>query len=102
MKITDFKEIIKNYKQFSKKISELYDIGFDFYEGKYKLIEDVELIIDKIFEIHYEKEGIDWINWFIYDNNYGDKKLEAFDENKKPICYDIESLYEYIEKNHKK
>ena len=30
------------------------------------------------------------------------KKLEAFDENKNPICYDINSLHEYITKYHKK
>jgi hypothetical protein len=101
MNINDFKNILENYKNFSNKISELHDLGFDFHEGKYKLMSDVEKMLDIILSIHYNEHGIDWINWFIYETNYGERKLEAWDENKNLICQDLESLHEYIEKHHK-
>jgi hypothetical protein len=101
MELTNFKKLLENFKSFSDKISELHDLGFDFYEGKYKLIEDVDKMFDIILKTHYNKYAIDWINWFIYETDYGQKKLEAWDENKNLICQDLESLHEYIEKNHK-
>jgi hypothetical protein len=48
------------------------------------------------FESHYDDKGIDWINWFIYESNYGKNGLTAND-NGLPICYDLKSLHEYIE-----
>jgi hypothetical protein len=46
----------------------------------------------------YGEEGVDWFSWFCYENDYGQGGLEAWDENKNPICYSFESLWEYLEK----
>ena len=102
MQLKEFQNLLEKFKSFSDKLSELHDIGFDFYEGKYQLISDVDKIIDITISSHYTEQGVDWINWFIFETDYGNKKLEAFDENKNPICYDINSLHEYITKYHKK
>jgi hypothetical protein len=74
---------------------------------------------------HYNKEGIGWIEWFIYENNYGDKvwndipvygknedgetiivdkedNYGAHDEDGNPICYSIPTLWHYVETNNKK
>lgn len=102
MQLNEFQSLLEKFKSFSDKIAELHDMGFDFYEGKYQLISDVDKIIDIALSSHYTEEGVDWINWFIYETNYGKRKLEAWDENKNLICQDLESLHEYITNNHKK
>jgi hypothetical protein len=83
-------------------MSELHDLGFDFYEGKFPLMSDMEFIFELTILSHYTQQGADWVNWFVYETNYGERKLEAWDENKNLICQDLESLHEYIEKYHKK
>lgn len=50
-----------------------------------------------IYEV-YGEEGGDWFNWFCYENDFGQKGLEAWDENKNPICYSYKSLWEHLEK----
>jgi hypothetical protein len=102
MQQKELENLLEKYKAFSDKISELHDMGFDFYEGKFELMSDVEKMFDIMISTHYNEHGVDWINWFIYENDYGKRKLEAWDENKNLICQDLESLHEYIEKHHKK
>ena len=57
--------------------------------------------VHDIFSDHVEnkdkEQAIDWINWFVYETNYGQKDMQGRDENGNPICYDVKSLYEYIE-----
>ena len=102
MSLKEFQELLEKYKSFSDKISELHDLGFNFYEGKYPLMSDAESMFDIMIRLYYNEHGIGWINWFIYETNYGEKNMEGKDENGQPICYDVNSLYEYIEKHHKK
>jgi hypothetical protein len=102
MLLDELENLLKKYKALSDKMSELHDIGFDFYEGKFPLMSDMEFIFDLTILSHYTKQGAEWVNWFVYETNYGQKDMEAKDENGNPICYDVKSLYEYIEKHHKK
>jgi len=102
MQLKEFQNLLEKFKSFSDNTSELHDLGFDFYEGKYQLVSYVDKIIDIALSSHYTEQGVDWINWFIYETDYGNKKLEAWDENKNLICQDLESLHEYITKHHKK
>lgn len=110
------------YKKASEEISELYDIGVDLLEGKYKILEKVGDMLNEAMEVSYGEEGLDWVNWFIFENEYGQKDWStaplysedgklikeagevrhgAHDENGNPICYSYESLWEYLEANHK-
>lgn len=102
MQLDELENLLKKYKAVSDNLSELHDIGFDFYEGKFPLMSDMEFIFDLTILSHYNKKGAEWVNWFVYETNYGQKDMEAKDENDNPICYDVKSLYEYIEKHHKK
>jgi hypothetical protein len=104
MKFKQFEELLNKFRSTMRSLSDLYDIGFDFYEGKYQLASDIENIFMLAIESHYEKEGVEWIEWFVFENDYGDKKMEAWEETKKGkklICQDIKGLWEYI-KQHKK
>jgi hypothetical protein len=55
-------------------------------------------IIHSLIREIYGDEGLDWWSWFCYENDFGRGTLEAWDENETPICYDLKSLWEYLEK----
>jgi hypothetical protein len=124
MKLEHFEDILKEYRQGHKMISELYDIGFNLLDGKYPLDEPLYNIFMMSLETHYTNDGIEWVSWFIFENEWGEtdrSKLPVYrknesgvmeldlnynghaanDENGNPICYDIKSLWEYIEEHHK-
>jgi hypothetical protein len=109
MNYEQFNKIITEYQNFTKDIFELSDLGFDFFEGKYKLILPVENILQTSLESIYTEEGIDWINWFIYESDFGTKDWSkysnepnhdgygAHDSEGNPICHTIEDLFNHIE-----
>ena len=115
---------MNEYRKSSNILSELYDIGFDLMEGKYKLSDSLYHLFISSLESHYTDDGIDWVTWFIYENEWGEKDWNkmplykrnedgitelvmdserhgATDEDGNPICYDMSSLWQYIEKEHK-
>jgi hypothetical protein len=119
MTYEEFLKILMSFKKINEDISELYDIGFDFLEGKYRMSDNVSIMFEAVLESYFTDEGIDWINWFIYENDWGTKdwsKLPTFDgvtgkiileedpvkaygakdENGNPICFSFESTYEYV------
>jgi len=91
------------YERFLKvtlSIKKQDEVISDLYKQKVDLIDFVDpfhvIILELIQEI-YGEEGYDWWSWFCYENDFGQKGLEAFDENKNPICYSFESLWEFLE-----
>lgn len=102
MEYKDFKKIINTHKSGMSMISELYDLGFDLMEGKFQLTEIIDKQFDTILSLVYTDAGIDWVTWFIYESNYGTKTGITATDDGEPICYSLKSLWEYIEKNHKK
>jgi hypothetical protein len=121
MTYSNFLQIILSYKKFSEDISSLYDIGFDLIEGKYNLSHPIETMLEASITSVYGNEGWEWVSWFIYESEYGQKDFSgtptyernedgtgrlvessiygARDENGNPICYSYDSLWEYLEKN---
>jgi hypothetical protein len=125
MKYKKFKESIELHQKGWDDISELLDLGFDLMEGKYKFGDIITKQFTQLMSSYYDKDGIDWINWFIHENNYGDKVWNdipvygknqdgetiiidrgdgygAHDEDGNPICYSIRTLWRYLEINCKK
>jgi hypothetical protein len=91
------------YERFLKvtlSIKKQDEVISDLYKQKVDLIDFVDpyhvIILELIQEI-YGEEGYDWWSWFCYENDFGQKGLEAFDENENPICYSFESLWEFLE-----
>jgi len=102
MTLKQFERLISNHKEFNLGISELYDLGFDLYEGKFKLTIFCETIFCTAIDAVYGKDGVEWVDWYIYETNYGtDDQLTAHDADGNKICYDVESLYNYLEKKYK-
>jgi hypothetical protein len=120
MEYSDFLEELMIYKKINEELSELHEIGFDFYEGKYKISDKIEKMFLIFLRTHFTEEGVDWIVWFVFENEYGQKdwsKIKSFkfengksvendlnskygarDENGNPICYSFESTWEYVKK----
>jgi hypothetical protein len=118
MEYGEFLSILLPYKKFQEETSELNSIGFDFFEGKYQLSDSVYKLFQNTIKTLFTEEGVDWIEWFIYENDWGmkdwsqipnmvDGKLiekepsdiyGARDEKGNLICYSFESLWEYVKK----
>ena len=101
MKFKQFKKILELHQETNKMFDALYDLGFDFLENeKFPVWANSDKMFSHLMESHYTDAGLDWINWFIYDNEFGTNGLTA-DDNGIPICSDLKSLFKYI-KQYKK
>ena len=122
MKYGDFLNLLMTYKKLREDFGELYEMGFDFMEGRYLLEGNVSKLFDSTLNLSFTEKGVDWINWFIYENDWGTtdwsgmKVLDAQgkltdrdpmdsygarDEDGNPICYSFESTWDVV-KNHLK
>lgn len=119
MEYNSFLKLMLGYKKISEDISDLYDIGVDLLEGRYKISEEVASLFITAMESHYGKEGADWVSWFVWENDWGTKDWSkhptydretgkivdsingARDADGNPIAYSYESLYELLEKDYK-
>jgi hypothetical protein len=94
MTYENFLKVITTIEKQDKAVSALYDLKVDLIEWT----DPYGAIIVKLLKEIYGEEGVDWFNWYCYENNFGTGKLEAWDENKNLICYNHKSLWEYLEK----
>lgn len=93
MNFKQFKTLIETLQKVRDKYSSLYDLGIDTLTYE----EDYQKIINLLMECSFKEEGKDWIDWYLYERiGFDGKILEAWDENEKPICYNIESLWETV------
>ena len=53
MSYEEFLKILMSYKKIDEDISELYDIGFDFLEGKYRVSDSVSIMFNAVLDSHY-------------------------------------------------
>lgn len=92
-----FIKLIKQHQKQNELLDELERCGFDIYETQ--VIEFGFIMFDNVIKSNFNDEGIDWINWWLYEKNgiFGD--LSAFDENDNETPFDtIEDLWNYVEK----
>lgn len=93
MKLEIFKELVDQLRFISDRYDILNENGVDLlsYSDPYHKV--IDILIKEI----YGEVGNDWFGWFCYENDFGRKMLGAWDENKNPICQDVESLWEFLE-----
>ncbi len=122
MQYSSFLSLVMGFKKISEDCSELYDIGVNILDGKYSITTTAEKILSEVFTAEYGEEGWEWVSWFIFENNYGEKdwssqpcydsegnllyekgevRYGATDEKGNSICYSYESTWKYLENNHK-
>lgn len=78
-------------------VSNMYDFKVDLLD----FVDPYHAIITELIKEVYGEEGYDWWSWFCYENDFGTKGLTANEKDGTPICYSHESLWEYLEKNHR-
>ena len=93
-----FLKITMQLQKHDRIISELYKNNVNLIN----FVDPYNKIINLLIAEVYGEDGLDWFSWFCYENDFGTKGLEAFDENKNRICYSHESLWEFLEKYYKK
>ena len=76
-------------------VSDLYDKKVDLLD----FVDPYHSTISELIKEVYGEEGYDWWSWYCYENDYGQKGLEAFDKDNNRICYSLESLWEFLETN---
>ena len=93
MNFDQFKILIEALQKVSDRYSKLYDLGIDTMNYE----EDYQKIISLLLESVFDEDGKGWIDWYLYERiGFDGRVLEAWDENEKPICYNIESLWETV------
>lgn len=93
MNFEQFKILIETLQKVRDKYSKLYDLGIDTMNYE----EDYQKIISLLLESVFDEDGKGWIDWYLYERiGFDGRVLEAWDENEKPICYNIESLWDTV------
>jgi hypothetical protein len=96
MKFEDFERILSMIDEQDSRVNQLYKNKIDIME----FVDPYHSVIAMLFKEIYGEQGYDWIGWFVYENDMGRKKLEAYEDDNTLICQDVKGLWEYIEKNH--
>lgn len=92
MEYSEFLEIGLRIQKLSKRTRALYDLGMDVINFENDYYEVIDLLLKQSFtETQYE-----WVSWFIYENDFGQKGMEARDESGELICHSWESLWEHL------
>ena len=114
MKYKTFLKLLMTYKKAEDTNSKWYEFGIDLHEGKYPIAPYLYDLMATGFETTYNEKGIDWIDWFIFENEYGNKvwgdgtskEVEsdgfgARDKDGNSIAHSYQSLWELLEKDYK-
>jgi hypothetical protein len=97
MTYSDFSVIVETLQKQSDLLNDLYHKNVDLFE----IVDPYDVVIRTLLTEIYTAEGYDWFSWFCYENDFGTGTLDANDEN-GPICYDVKSLWEFLETNYNK
>lgn len=92
MKETDFIECVNTINNIEKFVDNANKIGIDISNS---IIFSYGILADKVWQAYYIEEGVDLINWYLYDRNIGlDSTQNSLD--------DLSELWENLEKNYRK
>lgn len=88
-----FEKIMLDLQKTHDHANILYSHGIDITE----VTDGLHTIIENLLGIIFNEDGKDWIDWFMYEKDFGRKEdLKAWDEDKNEIAYDIKSLYDLL------
>lgn len=93
MTYENFLKVLLGLKAESERLDALHQAGLDLVNFS----DPYHIIIQTLLTEIYGEVGYDWISWFCYENDFGQKGLRAWDKDKNPICHSFQSLWEYIE-----
>jgi hypothetical protein len=122
MTYENFLKITLGLQKCGRDLNKLYEMNVDLIDFVDPYNEIIQVALSEI----YTKEGLDWLSWFMYESDFGQKdwsknasykrnnkgniEIEhevgearhgATDENGEPICYSFESTYEFLKQYRK-
>ena len=59
--------------------------------------DDYEKVITALLKEVFNEEQYEWFEWFCWENDFGQKGLEARDKDGNLICQSWEGLYKVLE-----
>jgi len=96
MNYKNFKSIIENLEKMRERSHSIYILGIDLTNDEELYHNTITIFLDSIFN----KEGKDWIDWYLYERvGFTNKVNLATDKSGNEICYDIPSLWEEVKNN---
>lgn len=88
-----FEKIMLDLQKTHDHANILYSHGIDITE----VTDGLHTIIENLLGIIFNEDGKDWMDWFMYEKDFGRREdLKAWDEDKNEIAYDIKSLYDLL------
>lgn len=94
MKLEVFDKIVTLLKHQENKSTDLLKLGIDTFNYEESYISVITLLL----RAYYGKDGEDMISWFLYEReSHTGEILQAWDKDGSEICYDIPSLWKYVE-----
>jgi hypothetical protein len=122
MTYESFLKVLLSLQKQDRVISKAYEMKIDIID----FVDPYHAIISVLIKEIYGEVGYEWFSWYCYDSEFGQRdwstqasykqkgdntieiehevgevRFGAYDEHGNPICYSHESLWEYLEENHK-
>lgn len=96
MNYEKFKTVIENLEKIRERSHSIYQLGVNLIDFEELYQNTITMLLDSIFD----KEGKDWIDWYLYERiGFTNKVNLATDKHGIEICYDIPSLWEEVKNN---
>ncbi len=97
MKKETFLKLIHTITSVDKSQDSLFKLGIDVVD--YPLFNEIIDVIYSIIKDVYGTEGLDWIEWWVYEKT-NNPDLQAFTANENAEIRTIDDLYNYLEQNY--
>lgn len=92
----DFIKVITDYKNWQDRVGQVADVlGLNILESDW--MDYPNFLFQDFIESHFDEEGVDWINWWLFEKPINDE-TQAWDENNNEIqTKTIEDLWNLVE-----
>jgi hypothetical protein len=96
MKYELFEQIINKIKESNSRVNQIYSLGVDLTQ----VTDGLHAVISHLFGAYYGQAGLDWIDWWCYDKEFGKREdINAWDQDNNEICRNLYELWQEVEMN---
>jgi hypothetical protein len=88
-----FLKIVTGIQKVDQINYDLYKLGVDVSGSS----EIYQTIVSELFHDVWTPEGVDWLEWFMWESDFGKNGCTSHEADGTPICYDFESTWKYLQ-----